>query len=556
MKKIALTKGDAKRYLFQFWKWFVLPALIYGAIFFITQPHYLTNFSNGFFLDKGDGYQNVWNIWWVEDSIVDNGQSPYFTTMVHWPHGSTLVPQTMNIFNGLIGIILQNVFRLNLIQTVNFVVVFSFVMSGITMLWFIQKLYKKYWVSIIAGALYTFSSFHFAHAVGHLQLVSFEWIPLFLLAFWNLIERVRYRDAIFAAFALFLVLTTDYYYLLWCIFLGAGWLGWCIYKKKIAVTKHMLRVFSLFAGLCLVLVGPLMYQLWNLSKGDQLLGNHDALAFSLDPITIFLPGGSWNWGELTSSYWEKLPYIPEVSVYFGLGLLTLLAVAFFYRKRLKAPSWLWFWWGVLFVFGVLAMGPRLTTFGGKTLDSVPLPYAWLVRVMPSLKISGMPVRWMLVALIAAIVIGSFVLSKINLDKRTGQVLLGVFIVVTVIDLFPFRLPLSVPSKYPYVEFLKVQPRGAVIDDAAPSATEQLYNQTQHEQPMAFGYTTRIPRDVDEKNFHIFAALAEGRLQTICQVYKIRYITLPNSRPLSSTEFPIVYQDDQAIVYDMKNSENC
>lgn len=556
MKKISVNKQDIRNWWSKFWKWFLLPTIIFGAIFFITQPHYITNFSNGFFLDNGDGYQNVWNIWWVEDAIVDSGQSPYFTTMLHWPHGDSLVPQTMNIFNGLIGIPLQNVLKMSLIETVNTAVVFSFVMSGVTMFWFIQKLYGKYWVSVIAGCLYTFSTFHFAHALGHLQLVSFEWIPLFLLAFWNLVEKVRYRDAVFASLALFLVLTTDYYYLLWCIFLGAAWFAWSVYKKKLKVSKHVLKVFATFAGLCLVLVGPLMFQLWKLSRHNNLLGGHDAMAFSLDPIAVFLPGGSWYWGGLTRGYWEHLPYTPEASVYFGVGLLALVAVAFFFRKRLKAPNWLWFWGIIMIGFGVLALGPRLTTLQGRTLEEVPLPYALMVKVIPSLQISGMPVRWVLVSLIATIVIASFVLTKIKLNTRQGKILLGIFLAVTVVDLFPFRLPLTIPVEQSYIKFLKTQPRSGVIDNAALTGPDQLYHQTQHEFPIAFGYTTRVTKQADQKDFLIFAALEQGRLDQLCKAYKIRYVTLPPSRPLKSDLYPIIYRDHEALIYDMKNSENC
>lgn len=537
--------------------WFVAPVLIFSFIFFLVQPHYIGNFSNGFYLDAGDGFQNVWNIWWVEESIVDRNSQPYFTDAVSYPHGTTLVPQTMNIFNGLMAIPLMNVFGFSLVEAVNFAVVFSFVMAGVTMFWFIQKLYGKYWVSIVAGALYTFSSYHFAHGLGHLQLVSMEWIPLFLLAFWTMLEKLRYRDAFFASGALFLVLLCDYYYLMWCVFLGAMWVLWKLYKKELKLKKHTLKVLGLFGGLCLVLIGPLMYKLWSLSRGDKLLGSHNAEMFSLDPLTVFIPGGSWYWSSLTSWHWKNLPYAAEVSVYFGIGLLILVAISLLAWKKLKPPSWMAFWWIVLCVFGILAMGPHPTSFG-RTINSIPLPYAALVHIMPSLKISGMPVRWILISLIAAIVIGSFVLTKININRRSGIILASIFVFVSFVDLYPFRLPLTLAKQYDfaYVNFLKTQSKGGVIDDAAPSATIQLYNQTDHEFPMAFGYTTRMTRDVDEKNFHIFAALAQKRYHELCQNYKIRYVTLPPSRPLDTQVYPIIYQDKEAIIYDMKNSPNC
>jgi hypothetical protein len=546
-----------------FTKWFMVPALLYATIFFITQPQYLTGFSKGFFLDNGDGLQNVWNIWWVNDAIVHKGLNPYFTTMLHWPGGVSLLPQTMNIINGLMVIPLMNVLHFNLIESVNFAVVFSFVFSGVTMAWFIQKLYSNYTVSLIAGALFTFSSYHFAHAQGHLQLVSMEFIPLFLLAFWTFIEKMRYRFAILAAGALFLVLLCDYYYLFWCIILAGLWVGWNIWQKELKITKQHLKVFAAFVFVCLVMLGPLVFGLLRLNKHDPLLGFHDPVAFSLDPLTIIIPGGSWKWASLTHWHWSKLAYLAEVSVFFGYGLLVVLALAFYktviapfiLKKKSYVPATVGFWWIAVVVFGVLALGPRFTSFG-RTLNRLPLPYAFIEKIFPTLKISGMPVRWVFMVLIAAIVIVAYMLSKLDLNKRQGRVLLVLFIIVSAIDLWPMRLPLTSPAYRPYVEFLKDQPFGGIIDNGALSGSEQLYNQTLHHKPIAFGYVTRVPRSVDEKDFHIFAALEQYRYDDLCRIYKIRYITIPVSRPLKTTEYPIIYNDGNTLIYNMKNSLNC
>lgn len=540
-------------------RWFVVPTFLYTVIFYITQPHYLTNFSSRFYLDTGDGYQNVWNIWWVFRSIAEQGASPYWTNMLEWPHGTTLIPQTMNIINGFAGIPLMGLFHLSLIQAVNLIVLAAFAFGGLTMFWFIQKLYGKYWVSLVAGALFTFSSYHFAHGQGHLQLVTIQFVPLFLLLFWQLVEKPRYRYAALSALALTAVMLSDYYYLVWCVMLGGAWVLWNVYKKHLQVNIQNLKVFSLFGGLSIVLMGPLIYKLSELSKPNVLLGSHDPVAFSLDPLTIIIPGGSWIFSGLTDWHWTRLPYLSEMSVYFGMGLLALLAVAGYQqfiakKKTPKRPEWLTFWWIILIVFGILALGPRLHLFG-KHLLSVPLPYAWLEHLWPTLKISGMPVRWIFISLIAAIVIGSYVLTQINLKKRSGQILLVVFILVSCIELWPGRLPAGETKVRPYVQQLQQLPKGAVIDNGALSSAQQLYHQTVHGKPMAFGYVTRIPKEVEEKNFHIFAALEQGRHDELCRVYKVRYVTTPTSRPLK-TSFPAIYNDGDTIIYDMKNSEAC
>lgn len=543
--------------------WFIAPAVLYLLFFFIFQPHYLSGFSDAFYLDNGDGFQNVWNIWWVNESVTQMGEDPYYTTMLHHPHGTTLVPQTMNAFNGFMAIPLINTFGFNLFEAVNFAVVFSFIVGGVTMFWFIQKLYRKYWVSLVAGALFTFSAYHFAHAFGHLQLVSFEWIPLFLLAFWLMIEKLQYRYAILASVALFLVMLCDYYYLFWSVIVGASYVAWKFYKRELKITRQAVKVFLVFTVVCICLIAPLVLSLLRLNGEDKLLGSHDPSTFSLDPFSIIVPGGSWYWSSLTDWHWMRLPYLAETSVFFGIALLTVLGVAFYKtfiqkkRKqwRAKAPADLMFWWIILFAFGVMALGPHPTLFG-KTAEFIALPYLALEEIFPTLKLSGMPVRWTLISLIAAIVIVSYMLSRLDMTKRKGIALGGLFIIVMFVDIFPARLPLTDIPTASYVEFLRSQPHGAVIDNAAVSEPQQLRNQTIHEKPMAFGYVTRLPESVAQKDFQIFADLEEGRYDELCSEHRVRYVTLPPSRPLKTNEFPIIYKDGQALIYDLKQAGNC
>ncbi len=202
-------------------KWVGLPLVIYLVFFlFFTWP-WIAHFNTYFFTDAGDGLQNVWNMWWVDKSIVDLHQLPWFTNYLHYPHGVTLLGQTLNPFNGFVGIGLMHVFGMSLVQAFNTMIIFSFVMSGITAFWLCYYFTKKYVPSLIGGFIFTFSSYHFAHAIGHMQLVSLEWMPLFILLWWKLLVKPSYRLAIGASLALLLVLFCDYYYFLYSVTVAA-----------------------------------------------------------------------------------------------------------------------------------------------------------------------------------------------------------------------------------------------------------------------------------------------------------------------------------------------
>jgi hypothetical protein len=537
-------------------KVFFFPALIYITIYYIFQPQYIFTFSRSFFIDSGDGYQNIWNIWWVNHAL-EHAQNPYFTTVLHWPYGTTLIPQTMSIYNGIVGFGLIHIFDFSLVQTVNFAVVFSFVMSGVTMFWFIRKLFGRQWVALVAGGLYTFSSYHFAHAIGHLQLISFEWVPLFFLAFWTLLEKMRYRYAFFATGSLFLVLLCDYYYLFWCVVVGSMWFGWKAWRHEVHFDRRTASVLGVFVVSSLILVGPLVYALLRINKVDPLTGVHDPTIFGMNPICIFLPGGTWHWSTLTERIWIHLRYRAETSLFFGYGLLTVLAIAFYnmrYRARkFKVPAFLVFWWIVLAVFGVLALGPHPNLFGVDR--TIPLPYFFLQKIFPALAISGMPIRWVLIALIAAIVIVSYMLTRLDLNRRRDVYLAVLFVLVSFIDLWPNASPLTSQAVPKYVYYLHRLAYGAVIDNATDSEPQQLRNQTITEKPIAFGYVTRLPRSVAEKDTGITGMLERNQYAELCMTAHIRYITTPASRPLT-TDFPVIYNDGLALIYDLHQVGGC
>jgi hypothetical protein len=464
----------------------------------------------------------------------------------------------MSIYNGLVGFVLMHVFGATLVQTVNFSVLFGFIMGGVTMFWFIRKLIGTYWVSVLAGALFTFSTYHIAHGIGHLQLISLEWIPLFLLAFWTLLEKVRYRYALMAAGALFLVILCDYYYFFWSVILAVMWAGWKLYKRELTLNKQTLKVLGVFAAASAVLVGPLAFALVHLNKVDPLTGAHDPVMFGMDPLTIFMPGGTWYWNTLTEKYWVRLPYMAETSIYFGSALLVVLGITFYkmrYRTRqFKAPGFLWFWWIVLALFAVLALGPHPNLFG-HTDTTIPLPYYFLQKIFPTLAISGMPVRWILVSLIAAIVIVSYTLSRLDLKTKKGRYLALLFIVVSMVDLWPRALPLVSPEVPTYVSVLKRLPEGAVLDNAAPTMQQQLHDQTVFEKPMAFGYVTRLPQSTADKDYQVFLADHARQYDRLCSEFHIRYYTTPASKPLQTTR-PIVYRDSQSLIYDLRSAGGC
>lgn len=535
-------------------KWAGLPLLIYFLFFCIFTWPWIAHFNTHFLTDAGDGLQNVWNIWWVDKSVVDLHQLPWFTNYLHAPHGVTLLGQTLNPFNGFVSIVLLHF--MSLTQAFNTMIVFSFVAGGLTAFWLCYYFSKSYIPSIIGGFIFTFSSYHFAHAVGHMQLVSLEWIPLFILLWWRLLKNPRYLTAAGAALALLLVLFCDYYYFLYCVLAAIIIVLYFWRTKQLPPlkTKKTLLPFGLFGLLSAVLVAPLPLALLRLNHREILTGSHPSRVLSTNIFTPFLDGGYWRFGWLTDWYWSHVPSaFSETSIYLGLSVIVVALIGFFQRKKIKKDILFWLILG--FTFGILSYGPRLM-IGNNSIEAVPLPYSLLEKALPALKLSGVPVRMMVMVTLSAAVICALVLARLKLPERRSTLLLAAFCLVLFIEVWPTDLPLTT-NKYPqYTKALKALPAGIVFDNAPTTSPAILYNQTYHEKPIMLGYISRTPKSVEDKDWLIVAAVLENRLSEVCSVFKVRYYTTSDNKPLKTTAFPIVYKDKDVLIYDLKNSNNC
>lgn len=534
--------------------WVGIPLLIYFIVFCILTWPWITHFGNYYFTDTGDGLQNVWNMWWINKAVTQLQELPWYTGYLHFPFGVTLIGQTLNPFNGFAGIVLQQFMSLN--QAYNVMVIFSFIMGGTTAFWLAYYFSKSYVPSLVGGAVFTFSSYHMAHASGHMQLVSLEWMPLFILLWWMFVKKPSYWLAVGSSVSLLLVLLCDYYYFLYCLMTAVGIVGYLWYRKEIPdlrSRKTWLPIIT-FLGVSLLIIAPLPLALLRANATTEFLGSHPARMFSTDVLTPFLNGGMWYFNSLTEWYWRYIPgNIFETTVYFGVSVLIVLVISLFIRKKLVRD--LIFWQVLIVAFGILSLGPRLMV-RGHTIERLPMPYVIMERVVPGMKLSGMPIRMMVMVTLGSAVIVALVLARLKLSTTKGRLILAAFVVVFLFEMFPRPLPLTSAAYPQYVVVLKSLPAtGGTLDEAATSEPYQLFNQTQHEQPIAFGYVSRLPKEVQQKEFPIFAYNQENKFDRLCKEFRIRYYTTPTTKP-RDTGFPIIYQDDTAIIYDLKNSPEC
>ena len=227
-------------------------------------------------------------------------------------------------------------------------------------------------------------------------------------------------------------------------------------------------------------------------------------------LTPFIDGGFWRFASLTDWYWRHVHnFVSESSIYVGVAIVAVFVIASVRRNRLHPDTVFWLLFAA--VFAVLSLGPRLLLHG-HSYARVPLPYALVEHVLPPFKLSGTPIRMMVMVTLAAAVLTAIVLARLDLSRWRDRMLLAGFCVVLVIEMWPAALPRTDATHPPYVDALKALPTtGSVFDGAAPDQNRRLYYQTIHEHPIVLGYVSRLPTSVATRDAVLLRDVRQQRI---------------------------------------------
>jgi len=279
---------------------------------------------------------------------------------------------------------------------------------------------------------------------------------------------------------------------------------------------------------------------------------HKPESFSLDLLAMFVPGENWRFNQWTESYWSKLPLgLSEASVYLGYAVIILLVYLWIKRRDIASSeiSKPYLWYFLFAFFFLMALGPVLQ-IGGKAVYDSLMPYTLLEKVIPFLKLSGVPIRMVVMVTLAASVLSAMAVSVIQNSSRK-TILTSLILVLLFIEYLPVRLP-STSTGFPnYVSALADLPDdGGVLDLAAPTKYLQLYYQTQFRKPMVFGYVARTPSSVLEQEKGLVRAINKQDYVTLWDTYHVRFIVTKENieydNPFVSVE--MVYQDNEVNIY--------
>ena len=269
----------------------------------------------------GDPLFNIWVLNWDIHKFL-GGLNNFFDTNIFYPHTNTLAYSDHLIPQALL-VLPVFLIRPQPIFIYNFLFIFSFILSGLGMFFLVEYLTKNRFAAFLAGFIFAFCPYRFGH-LGHLQVLSTQWIPFVFLFLHKFIEKSKVRDLIFfSVFFILQSLSCSYY----ALFLGVAILtvfALLVIKRKINLRKFLLLVS---AGIITAFIlFPFFHPYYKFQKEMKFSRPIREVELYSAQVQNYLavPAGNRLLGKLTQRFGGR-----EAKLFPGIMVLILAGMAIF-----------------------------------------------------------------------------------------------------------------------------------------------------------------------------------------------------------------------------------
>ncbi|ACL23399.1 hypothetical protein [Chloroflexus aggregans] len=167
----------------------------------------------------GDNFYFVWLIGWIQKSLYAL-ENPLTVPILNYPEGWNLAYNEMTPAMVLIAIPVSMVG--GPVLGYNFSILASFVLSGLGMYLWVQRVTKNIFAGVIAGMIFAFAPYRLCHMLGHLNLMGTQWFPFFFMGLDKLLRNPpwSWKNVLTTACFLGLIGLTSQYYLMYTMVLS------------------------------------------------------------------------------------------------------------------------------------------------------------------------------------------------------------------------------------------------------------------------------------------------------------------------------------------------
>jgi hypothetical protein len=462
--------------------------LIYTVLTLIMTYPLCVNFFEYIAGGEGDAWQFVNYFWWFKKALVELHVNPFYDTYMFYPTGVSLGTTTLTPVNVFLSLPLQVLVDLPLVYNLLFLL--TFVLSGCTMYMLAHYLFHDKRAALLASIVFTFSPYRFMRGLGHLNLLTTQFVPLFLYFLLKFLNTKRLRDSFLAGLTLTLVALSSVYYLLQTVIVAVIIVLAYLFTKKFTIRDIAKPFFVGFTSFFFTSF-PFYYPSLNdWLSGTAAVGlplwyvsehSADLLAFLSPPPLHPL--------FASSIYTRFTANVVEATVFVGFTCMALSVYAVVKQRTAKVLLWAL----IGLAFSMLSLGPELK-IAGVTVST--LPYRFVVYPLLSFYI---PSRFAFMYLTCVSLLAGYgTLYFLRLFKQNTRVVVTTLLcglVLFEVLMIPYPLAgTEVPSFYQGLR--EDQTFYAVLEvPISPSPVpiqRHLYYQTVHEKALVGGWVSRPP----------------------------------------------------------------
>lgn len=412
---VATSNGDVATLRVVWWKnatlWaFIVScglAALYGRVA-------LLNLNAGVVGGDLDGFENMWNDWWLRFSLFDLKRNPlFFTDYLYYPWGISLRYHTLNPLNGFFALPLWTLF--GPVVSTNLKFVLSMALTCFCTYLLLKDLVGRALPALAGAALFTFANDQLIgfYSLGQAEKLSMWWFPLYFFFIFRLVSRPRwYLYFGLAVLTLLAMNLTDWQYVLYATLVTGGYGFFALFGKS-RTWREKAILFAKLAGVGLVWAGlvivPFLLPMLKEAAENPWLAVSEQSVYRARALSEFYEIGTGNPGYLAL-------------------ILTLVGLFLWARQSPARPEreTVYFWAGAGFIAAVLTLGPRLIPVKldlskpvpPGAITNIPLPYE-VLQHLPVLNIGRDPGRYYMITLLGAAVLFALALREILgwLQKR-------------------------------------------------------------------------------------------------------------------------------------------
>lgn len=471
-----------------------------------------------------DLWQNYWNLWWWQGSLFERGASPYATDLMYQPGVVSLAFHTHSEANVIPGAILSRL--LGTTAAFNLVLLATFIFTGWGAWFLARELTGHATASLVAGIVAAYNAHRIEQSLEHLNLISIQALPVFLVFFLRLLDAGGARNVLATSALYALNALYAWHNGLLVVPFALVLLAGALVRPRRARSAIFLEVAAAGA-LAVALVLPFAWPMVREILAGATYYLKAPVKKGADALFLLVPSTLHSlWGSAFVDLYARLRSYASAgfTCYLGVPALCLWILGRCLGARGGVapdggPRFAWGLWSGLFLLGIcLALGDELVAGGHAT--GLPLPFLAL-REVPILKTIRVPNRCLMPAMVLLGVLAAqgvrVLLARAaarGTAARRSKILLVVLALVTV-DLLAVPYPLQPLQRPAWIDLVRKAPPGTLLDlpgGHRARGAEDLYLQTLHGRPLVGGYASCVPPGVEARvaAYPLLRTFFEGR----------------------------------------------